>query len=253
MVDTAEIWSLRGRVALVTGAGRGMGLAHARALSAAGADVIATDISMPLIEPAGPGRITCQVLDVSDADGWAATADFVERTYGRLDVLVNNAGVLSMAAAEELDAAGWRRTIDINAGSVWLGLRSMLPLLRRSSHASVINVSSVYGLVGAEGYLAYVASKGAVTLMTKSAAITHGPDGIRVNSVHPGAIETDMLQAELDVLGEDALDAFIAATPLRRSARPEEVSNVIVFLASDASSFVSGAEIVVDGGLIAGR
>ena len=136
---------------------------------------------------------------------------------------------------------------------MFLGAKAALPLLRQAASPSIINVSSIFGLVGATGYVAYTASKGAVTLLTKSLAFTYGPERIRCNSIHPGYIDTPMLEEELSGLPAGAAEAVIAQIPLRRFANPAEVSEIVVFLASDRASYVSGAEIVIDGGLLAGR
>lgn len=245
-----------GKVAVVTGGARGMGASHVEVLAREGATVIFGDVEVE----AGRQVEQClqeegldvrfHRLDVTASDDWA-TVERAVRAAGGLQILVNNAGVVDTRSAEDTPERDWDRVIDINQKGVFLGVKTLVPVMRASGGGSVINVSSVYGLVGAVGYIAYTASKGAVTVMTKSAAATYGPDGIRVNSIHPGAIETPMLEEELASLPEGAREAFREATPLRRFAHPAEVSACVLFLASDDSSFVSGAELVVDGGLIA--
>ncbi|MEO9322770.1 glucose 1-dehydrogenase [Nocardioides sp. C4-1] len=249
---------LEGRTVVVTGAARGMGAAHCEVLAAEGAYVVATDIDGAVMATAqrvgaAGGSATGVVHDVASSDSWASLVADVVAQRGTIDVLVNNAGVLDMRDAVDIEESAYERVVAVNQRGTFLGLRHVVPVMRRAGGGSIINVSSVYGLVGTAGYLAYCASKGAVTLMTKSAAVTHGPDGVRVNSVHPGVVFTEMLEQELAGLGPDSLDAFLQATPLRRGARPDEVSGCVLFLASDDSSFVTGAEIVVDGGLMAGR
>lgn len=251
--------SLEGKVAIISGGAQGMGASHVRRLAANGATVIFGDINQAQgrtlessVRNSG-GLAHYRHLDVSVSSDWEELVAWCETNYGRLDVLVNNAGVLQLSDAIECTEEEWTRTIAVNQRGVFLGLKHCVPLMKRTGGGSIINVSSIYGLVGAVGYIAYTASKGAVTLMTKSAAATYGPDGIRVNSIHPGVIRTAMLEAELSGLPEGAIDDFLAVTPLRREGTVDEVSGCVLFLASDDSSFVSGIELVVDGGMLATR
>jgi NAD(P)-dependent dehydrogenase (short-subunit alcohol dehydrogenase family) len=257
MSDLVQSARLPGRVGIVTGAAGGMGAAHVRRLAAEGAVVYAADRDaegVACVVGGLPGADAVAVeLDVSRSEGWRDLVDRVRTERSRLDFLVNNAGVLQLTDAVECTEEDWQRTIDVNQRGVFLGMKHAVPLMRETGGGSIVNVSSIYGLVGADGYIAYTASKGAVTLMTKSAAAAYGRDGIRVNSIHPGVIFTPMLEAELAGLPESALDDFLAVTPLRRGGQPEEVSGCVAFLVSDDSSFVSGAELVVDGGLLAAR
>lgn len=251
---------LVGRVALVTGGAGGQGAAHTRRLAEEGARVYFADVN----EAAGraleqgfrdAGLEVCfRVLDVSSLAGWEALAAEIDRVEGRLDVLVNNAGILAdVFPAERTTEAAWQRTIDINQKSIFLSYRTMIGLLRKSEHASVINTSSIFGLVGAPGYISYIASKGAVTTMTKSGAASYGPEGIRVNSIHPGYIDTPMLREEFAGLGAGAEAAVLATIPMGRLAGPEEIAPTVAFLASDDASYISGAEILIDGGLLSTR
>lgn len=250
---------LVGRVGIITGAAGGMGSAHARRLSAEGATVILVDIDDDRVEQVAAecreagGAAWAVRLDVTDDAGWKDLVTGIDVETGRLDFVVNNSGILQLTDAVECSDEEWARTIDVNQRSLFLSLKHTVPLLRRTGGGSIVNVSSIYGLVGAVGYIAYTASKGAVTVMTKSAAATYGPDGIRVNSIHPGVIHTPMLEAELAGLPSGALEAFIEGTPLRRGGSPDEVAGCVAFLVSDDSSFVSGAELVIDGGLLATR
>jgi NAD(P)-dependent dehydrogenase (short-subunit alcohol dehydrogenase family) len=236
-----------------------MGAAHVRRLAEEGARVHFGDVEDELGEKlrarlSGEGLdVVFHHLDVTRSDGWQRVMDAVEESDGRMDVLVNNAGILDLAGLDDATEDTWRRTIDVNQTGVFLGAKAALSLLRRSQSPSIINVSSIFGLVGAAGYIAYTASKGAVSTMTKSMAFTYGPEGIRCNSIHPGYIETPMLGEELSGLPEGSAEKIHEQIPLRRFAKAQEVSEVVVFLASDRSSYVSGAEIVVDGGLLAGR
>jgi NAD(P)-dependent dehydrogenase (short-subunit alcohol dehydrogenase family) len=170
-----------------------------------------------------------------------------EGRFGPLNVLVNNAGVISERGAEDEPEDAWHRVIAINQSGVFLGMKHVVPAMRRAGGGSIINISSTLGVVGAEDYIAYQASKGAIRQMTKSAALSYAKDGIRVNAVCPGWIDTPMT----DALGADIREHDIAMTPLRRPGRPIEVSYAVVFLASDEASFITGADLVVDGGYVA--
>lgn len=236
-----------------------MGAAHVRRLAEEGARVHFGDIEDGLGEKLftslrGDGLdVFFHRHDVTRSDSWQRVVGSVEESDGRLDVLVNNAGILDLAGLDDATEKTWRRTIDVNQTGVFLGAKAALPLLRRSEAPSIINISSIFGLVGATGYIAYTASKGAVSTMTKTMAFTYGPEGVRCNSIHPGYIATPMLDEELSGLPGGSAEKIHEQIPLRRFAQAEEVSEVVVFLASDRSSYISGAEIVVDGGLLAGR
>lgn len=251
--------SLDGKVIVVSGGARGMGAAHVRRLAEEGARVHFGDVAMELGESlrallVDKGLdVVFHHLDVTSSRSWQQLIDAVDESDGQIDALVNNAGILDMAGLDDGTEQTWQHTIDVNQTGVFLGAKAALPLLRRSRSPSIINVSSIFGLVGATGYIAYTASKGAVSTMTKSIAFTYGPEGIRCNSIHPGYIETPMLDEELRGLPDGALTTIHEQIPLRRFAKAEEVSEVVVFLASERASYVSGAEIVVDGGLLAGR
>jgi len=234
------------KVAIVTGGTGGMGTTHARALVAEGAKVVIADLDDAKGEAlaAELGENARSVhLDVTSEDDWATAVAATLEAFGRIDVLVNNAGIANGAPITEFDAEAWRRIIDINLTGTFLGIRAVSPIMADAGAGSIINISSVEGLRGSAGLHGYVASKFGVRGLTKSVALELGPRGVRVNSVHPGFIETPM------TAGIDAGDLLI---PLGRGARPEEVSQTIVFLASDESSYSTGAEFVVDGGLVAG-
>lgn len=251
---------LSGRIALVTGGAGGQGAAHTERLAGEGARVYFADLN----EAAGRATeerlratgldVRFVPLDVSSLANWERVAADLDAAEGRLDILVNNAGILAdVHDAEETTEAAWDKTIAVNQKSVFFAYRTMVPLLRKSSNASIINTSSIFGLVGASGYVSYIASKGAVTTMTKSGAVTYGPEGIRVNSIHPGYIDTQMLRDEFAGLGEGAEEAVLATIPMGRLAGPEEIAPTVAFLASDDASYISGAEIIIDGALLAGR
>jgi NAD(P)-dependent dehydrogenase (short-subunit alcohol dehydrogenase family) len=243
---------LSGRVAIVTGAARGIGAAAAAELAAAGATVVLTDV----IDDEGEAladsirakgqAATYRHLDVASEGGWAEVVQQTIAELGRLDILVNNAGIGTFPDVEQETLDGWSQLIAINQTGVWLGMRAAAPAMRSSGGGSIINVSSIFGAVGGFGAsVAYHASKGAVRLMTKNAAIRYAQEGIRVNSVHPGFIDTPMIA---QVKGTDAEQRILAATPMGRLGRSEEIGTVIAFLAGDGASYMTGSEVYVDGG-----
>lgn len=251
---------LDGAVALVTGAGGGIGGATVTAMRAAGAQVIATDLKPP------SGGDVNLAQDVTSEAGWDDLAQEVGRRWGRLDCLVNNAGIAVVASIEGHDLAAWRSVMAVNVESMLLSHRAMLPLLRRSGEtrrggASVVNISSVGGIGGAPLMSAYCASKGAVRLFTKSAATEFAAlkYNIRVNSLHPGGIETPMMDHIISryvALGlapdeQTARAGIDAQHPLGRWGKPDEIAGGVVFLCSAAASFMTGSELVIDGGFTA--
>ena len=240
---------LEGRTALISGGARGQGAAHGRRLAEEGAAVILGDI----LEEAGEAHaqelrdaghdVHFLRLDVTDPGDWAAAVRAAEERSGRLDVLVNNAGVVRIAPTVEETDEGWHTTMTVNATGVFYGMRAAIPALRRAGGGSIVNVASIYGPVGAPGYVAYTASKGAVIAMTKVAALEHARDGIRVNAICPGPVRSPM--------SEEEGDASVGVTPLGRRAEPEEISAAVAFLASDDAVYMTGAELAVDGGYLA--
>ncbi|MGA4963959.1 SDR family NAD(P)-dependent oxidoreductase [Streptomyces pseudogriseolus] len=246
---------LDGKVALITGATGGIGAATAERFAREGARLVLTDVAPePLQElarriEAGGAEVTTALLDVSSARGWEEVTALVRDRFGVLDVLVNVAGILDWPGVEDTREEVWDRVIDVNQKGTWLGMRAAMPLLRASGNASVINTSSVLGLVGSGAAAAYQASKGAVRLLSKTAAVEYARQGVRVNSIHPGVIATPMIQDLLDEQGDQQPD--IRRTPMRRAGRADEIASAMLFLACDDSSFVTGSELVVDGGLTA--
>jgi 3alpha(or 20beta)-hydroxysteroid dehydrogenase len=240
---------LAGRTALISGGARGQGAAHARRLAEEGAAVVIGDI----LEDAGEAhahelraaghaaQFLC--LDVTAPDDWSTAVQAAEARFGQLDVLVNNAGVVRVASIADETDAGWHDTMAVNATGVFYGMRAAIPALRRAGGGSIVNVASIYGPVGAPGYVAYTASKGAVIAMTKVAALEHAHERIRVNAICPGPVRSPMSAEEGD--------ASVDLTPLRRRAEPEEISSAVAFLASDDAVYVTGAEIAIDGGYLA--
>jgi len=234
---------VEGKVCIVTGAGSGIGRATAQAMAGEGGIVLGCDIA-----PETGTSYSCRGMDVRDESGWSAWVPQIEAEYGRIDVLVNNAGLVgSYLPLHEIDPADWDSICEVNQRAVYLAMRAVIPAMLRRGAGSIVNVSSIWGIVGAAGVSAYQASKGAVRLMSRNAAITYARCGIRVNSVHPGLILTEMIERQ-----DPAITAeLVTATPLGRGAQPREVADVITFLASDRASFVTGAEICVDGGFTA--
>jgi len=242
---------LAGKVALITGAARGMGASHARRFVEEGAKVVITDIldepGLALARQLGPAA-TFVHHDVVDPEQWANAVRVSEASYGPISVLVNNAGISSEAPIGECTLENFRKVIDINQVSVFLGIKAVLESMKRAGGGSIVNISSLAGLVGAPHAIAYCASKFAIRGMTKSAAIELGRFGIRVNSVHPGTIKTPML---MDNPNFAELEKYGSLSPLGRLAEPEEISGLVLFLASDEASFSTGAEFVADGGATA--
>jgi NAD(P)-dependent dehydrogenase (short-subunit alcohol dehydrogenase family) len=243
---------LSGRVAIVTGAARGIGAAAAAELGAGGAVVVLTDVLDEEGEAAAAAlrakgvSATYRHLDVSSETEWAAVVAATVADHGRVDILVNNAGIGTMPDVEQETVEGWDQTTAINQRGVWLGMRAVVPEMREVGGGSIINVSSIFGAVGGfGGSIAYHASKGAVRLMTKNAAIRYAKEGIRVNSVHPGFIDTPMVA---QVKGTEVEQLIVANTPMGRMGRSDEIGSVIAFLAGDGASYMTGSEVYVDGG-----
>jgi NAD(P)-dependent dehydrogenase (short-subunit alcohol dehydrogenase family) len=244
---------LDGKVALISGAARGQGAVHAELFASEGASVVLGDILEKEVRfvadeiRAGGGAADAILLDVTRPEDWVAAVELTEETFGRLDVLVNNAGVIDEGGAVDENLEAWQRVIAVNQTGMFLGMKHAVPAMRRTGGGSIINVSSTLGVVGADDYIAYQASKGAVRQMTRSAALSYVKDGIRVNTICPGFIETPMT----DELEDEIRDHDIGMTPMGRAGKPIEVSYAVLFLASDESSFMTGSDLVVDGGYLA--
>ena len=247
---------LEGKVALISGGARGMGAAEARMFASEGASVVIGDVLedegrrvAAEIGEAG-GQALFVALDVTSESQWRDAIDAAVSSFGRLDVLVNNAGIGGGGNVEETTEADWDRTMDINAKGVFLGTKTAIPAMRRSGGGSIINISSQLGIVGTDNSSPqYQASKGAVRLLTKSTAIQYAREGIRANSVHPGPIVTPMTEAGR--ADQDRYDLTVSRIPLGRYGEPEDVAYGVLFLASDESSFMTGSELVIDGGWVA--
>ena len=234
---------LDGKVAIVTGAASGIGHAIASRFAEEGAVVYATDIAEGEFDP----RIRYARHDVAEPEQWQDLVARVEREQGRLSILVNNAGIVgTYEGIETVPLADYHRVIAINQTGVFLGMRTCAPLMRKGGAGSIVNISSIWGLVGAPGVAPYQASKGAVTLMTKNAALTFAPT-IRANSIHPGIILTPLIERQDPAISQSLVDV----TALGRMGQPREIANAALFLASDEASYVTGAQLVVDGGYTA--
>jgi 3(or 17)beta-hydroxysteroid dehydrogenase len=249
---------VEGKTALVTGGASGIGAATTRLLLREGARVVIADLQeeagQKLASELGPAAMFLK-LDVSTEADWDHAMTTVEKDFSPLDILVNAAGVSVPGPIDTASFEHWKQTMAVNADGVFLGCRAGVASMRRAGGGSIINISSTLGIRGGAPFPAYSASKGAVRMLTKSVAIRCAEQGwkIRCNSVHPGAIETPMVEPYLKVAGsrEDGLAMLASAHPMGRVGQPEEVANVILFLASDEASFVTGTEIPVDGGFCA--
>ncbi|MBC7290695.1 MAG: glucose 1-dehydrogenase [Actinotalea sp.] len=238
---------LDGKVAVVTGAARGMGEAIARRLVAEGATVLVTDV----LEAEGKAvahtlgaKALFVPLDVASAESWGEAVETAYETFGSIGVLVNNAGVLAYGAVDAASEADVRRMLDVNLIGPFLGIQAVVPYLREAGGGSIVNISSAAGLIGMPSLAGYATSKWGLRGLTKAAALDLGRDGIRVNSIHPGGVRTAMAS------GAD--DAMFAGYAIPRIGEPEEIAAAVAFLASDEASFITGAELAVDGGMVLG-
>ena len=244
---------LKDKVALITGAAGGQGEAEARLFAAEGASVLVTDITDGASTASALGdRGAFVTLDVTDEHQWRVAVEEAVRRFGRLDILVNNAGIgFPPRRLEDEDPEQHRRLIDTNLHGVYLGMRAVAAQMSAQRSGSIVNISSIDGLVGVAGMTSYAATKFAVTGMTRSAALELGPRGVRVNSIHPGVISSPMVRdapAEIQARLQTVLDR----QPIARMGTPEEVAYLALYLASDESSYCTGAPFVIDGGHLAG-
>lgn len=248
---------LRGKAAIVTGGARGIGAACCIKLAQEGASVLVTDVlddegkALARSIEASGGRALYRHHDVSSESDWGAVVELAMKEFGGLHVVVNNAGIARIEDVEEETLEGYQKIIAVNQTGAWLGMKAAVPAMKRAGQGSIVNVASIYGTVGGNGNaIAYHASKGALRLMTKSAALRYAKEGIRVNSIHPGFIDTPMVTPFLKEEGapNPMREYILTHTPMGRVGRPEEVANAVAFLASDESSYMTGSELYVDGG-----
>ena len=243
---------LEGKVALISGGARGMGAAEARLFASEGAKVVIGDLledegrqTEAQINEAG-GECLFIRLDVTSESDWQDVVATTVARFGKLDILVNNAGIFRTERVEDTSEQSWDQVMDVNAKGVFLGTKAAIPEMRKVGGGSIVNISSIAGLVGSPYSSAYNASKGAVRLLTKSTAIQYAREGIRANSVHPGVIETEMTR---EVVNDEAFRQFrLVTNPIARLGQPEDVAYGVLFLASDEASFMTGSELVIDGG-----
>lgn len=244
---------LNGKAVLISGGARGQGAAHGSLFAEEGASVVLGDI----LDQAGEEQaahlralgldVLYTHLDVTNRSDWDAAVALVVRQFGSLDVLINNAGVVAFADAANTTDAEWDHVIAVNQTGTFYGIRAAIPAMKRSGGGSIINISSAVGIVGMPGYFAYQASKGAIMMMTRAAAVEYASENIRVNTICPGLIFTDMTVGEPD----ETVQANIVDTPLKRGGKPIEVAYGALYLASDESEFVTGTELAIDGGYLA--
>lgn len=236
---------LKGKITLVTGAAGGIGYAVSELFAREGAIVIAADIKQPV--KSYPVAIEAMMLDVTSEEQWATIVAAVVKKHGRLDVLINNAGIIAYEPLDKLQMKEWMEMIAVDQTGVFLGMREAVRIMRKQQAGSIVNISSIWGNSAVAGAHSYHAAKGAVRNMSKNAAMTYVSDGIRVNSVHPGFIHTPLTDAQ----ATDLNDAVIASTPMKRGGQPIEIAYGCLYLASEESSFVTGSELVIDGGYLA--
>jgi 3alpha(or 20beta)-hydroxysteroid dehydrogenase len=243
---------LAGKTAIVSGAARGQGAAHVAALVDAGAAVVAGDVLDQVQEVAGRlgDAVVGTHLDVTDPSSWASAVKAAESRFGQVDILVNNAGIAPFTPIIDGDIDSFDRVVAVNQRGVYLGMSAAAPSMRDTGGGSIINISSIDGLIGMPFVSGYVASKFAVRGMTKVAALELAPHGIRVNSVHPGYIDTPMIRAPM---GDAMADSLADQVPLGRLGTVSDIAGLVIFLASDDSSYCTGSEFVIDGGVTAGH
>jgi len=239
------------RTVIITGGARGMGASHARGFIAEGANVVIADIleqeGRTLADELGDHAIFSR-LDVTNDKDWAATVAAAEDAFGPVSVLINNAGIARFGVIEETEPAAWRQVIDINLTGTYLGIRAVVPSMRKAGGGAIVNIASIEAMKSEFGIGAYVASKWGVRGMTKTAALELGRDNIRVNSIHPGAVRTPMTAGHTAALAAAATKDL--AIP--RMGEPEEITRLVLFVASDEASFSTGSEFIADGGYLLG-
>ena len=244
---------LKGKVAIVTGGASGMGRSEAEIFAREGARVLVADVldreGQEVAKGIGDGARFMK-LDVTSESDWQAVVAAAEREFGKLDILVNNAGISGTYQPDLTSTEAWDRVMDINAKGVFLGMKHAIPALKRAGGGAIVNISSISGFTGQQGvHMAYNASKGAVRIMTKTVAVQHAADNIRANSVHPGFMPA--MRTSVGSANPEWRAKVLKAVPMKREGRVEEVAHAVLFLASDEASYITGTELVVDGGFLA--
>jgi NAD(P)-dependent dehydrogenase (short-subunit alcohol dehydrogenase family) len=243
---------LQGKVAIVTGGASGMGRSEATIFAREGARVMVADILQREGEEVAKGIDGARFmkLDVTSEADWQALITATEREFGKLDILVNNAGISGTYQPDTLSTEAWDKVMDINAKGVFLGMKHAIPAMKRAGGGAIVNISSISGFAGQHGvHMAYNASKGAVRIMTKTVAVQHAADNIRCNSVHPGFMPA--MRTSVGSANPEWRAKVLKAVPMKREGRVEEVAHAVLFLASDEASYITGTELVVDGGFLA--
>lgn len=242
---------LTNKVALITGAAMGMGEAEARLFAENGASLVLTDINKDALDKVAEElfkqgtKLIALKMDVSSEQDWILAAQEAEKAFGRIDVLVNNAGIVDVAGVEATTIEKWNKVISVNQTGTWLGMKHVIPLMKKAGGGSIINISSIYGLIGSGTSTAYQASKGAVRILSKTAAMEYAKDHIRINTIFPGAIDTPMVSAAMT---EEALQGLLTLVPMHRIGKPIEIAYGALYFACEESSYTTGAELVIDGG-----
>jgi len=251
MMEKTMTTKLTGKVALITGAARGQGAVEAKLFAREGAKVIVADVMdtegrevAEQIISDGGDALYCH-LDVTQEAEWQQTIATAVSTFGKLNVLVNNAGILKWEGLEETSLELWNQVVNVNQTGAFLGMKHAVPAMRQCGGGSIINISSIAGLVGIGNAAAYQATKGAIRILTKSAAIEYARENIRINSVHPGVIDTKMMT---DLVDGDGMNKMAKITPMGRLGTAEDIAKGVLFLASDDSAYMTGSEMVIDGG-----
>jgi NAD(P)-dependent dehydrogenase (short-subunit alcohol dehydrogenase family) len=243
---------LKGKVAIVTGGASGMGRSEATIFAREGARVMVADILQREGEEVAKGIDGARFmkLDVTSEADWQALITATEREFGKLDILVNNAGISGTYQPDTLSTEAWDKVMDINAKGVFLGMKHAIPAMKRAGGGAIVNISSISGFTGQHGvHMAYNPSKGAVRIMTKTVAVQHAADNIRANSVHPGFMPA--MRTSVGSANPEWRAKVLKAVPMKREGRVEEVAHAVLFLASDEASYITGTELVVDGGFLA--
>src|SRR4051794_34548476 len=244
---------LQGKVALISGGSRGQGASHGALFAKEGASVVLGDVRKEEGQRQAEalrdeGRnVLFAALDVTSSSDWESAIELAESEFGRLDILVNNAGIVAFSSAADTSDEEWQRVLGVNQTGMFYGIRAAIPAMRRAGGGSIVNISSTLAIGAIRGYFAYQASKAAIVMMTRAAAVEYAEHDIRVNSILPGLIRTDMTKSQ----PEDAVQGHINLSPLGRDGTPLEISYGVLYLASDESSFVTGTELVIDGGYLA--
>mgnify|MGYP005982991827 CR=1 FL=1 len=247
---------LENKVAFITGAAAGIGKTTAKLFAEEGAKVFLTDVNADGVQAVVKeikdkgGEAIGEVLDVTNEEEWIARVKKATEAFGTIDILFNNAGIYIIDAITNIDVSTWNKLMNINVTGVFLGMKHVAPVMARQKKGSIINASSIAGIKGGSGHVLYGASKGAVRVMTKDIAVEYGGDNVRVNSIHPGYIKTEMVEYASQKTNL-SLEQLGAEYPLKRLGERREVANAVLFLASDESSYITGAELVIDGGVTA--